>query len=149
MKKFLIVFSLVLLGSSLNVDFASAQYDDEDKYPEIKMKIVVQEILNAFQRGDATDLHKFISREWLNENDINVNNYKINNYSPTGYSILSYFDRYVAAEIGGESWSHLLIFKFIDEDGEYRVIPKGISEASNDYIDPWYSVSEYISSGEK
>ena len=147
MKKFLIVFSLVLLGSALNINLANAQ--DEDKYPEIKMKIVVQEILNAFQRGDASNLHKYISHEWLDENNIKVNNYKINNYYPTHYTILCYFDRYAAAEIGGEEWSHLLVFKFIDEDGEYRVVPKGISEASNEYIDPWYSVGEYMSSDGK
>ena len=37
----------------------------------------------------------------------------------------------------------ILVFKFIDEDGVYRIIPKGISNASNDYIDPWYDVQQY------
>jgi hypothetical protein len=28
----------------------------------------------------------------------------------------------------------------------YRVVPRGISEASKDYIDPWWSVKDYLCS---
>ena len=82
--------------------------------------------------------------EWLDENNVDIKNYKINSYAPTYYDIQLMFDRYVIAEIGGDSWAHMLVFKFINEDGTYRLIPKGISTVSEDYIDPWYDVKSYI-----
>ncbi|MCB0721136.1 MAG: hypothetical protein KDC42_02425 [Ignavibacteriae bacterium] len=123
--------------------FANAQ--SEEVYPPLKMKIVVQEILNSFQMSSVStsSIGKHISQEWLEENNINLKNYNINSYAPTSYEIELIFDRYVVAQIRGESWGHLLVFKFIDEDGVYRIIPKGISSASNDYIDPWYDVQQY------
>ena len=123
--------------------FANAQ--SEEVYPPLKMKIVVQEILNSFQMSSVStsSIGKHISQEWLEENNINLKNYNINSYAPTSYEIELIFDRYVVAQIRGESWGHLLVFKFIDEDGVYRIIPKDISSASNDYIDPWYDVQQY------
>lgn len=138
MKKFLLLFLFIAVPV-----IASAQ--DDEVYPPVKMKIVVQEILNAFQMNSVStsSIGKHISQEWIDEYEINLRNYKINSYSPTSYEIELIFDRYVVAQIKGEGWGHLLVFKFIDEDGVYRVIPKGISSSSKDYIDPWYDVQQY------
>ncbi len=135
-KLLLIIFMIIPLS-------AQAQYDEP--YPPIKMQIVVQEVLNAFksQAISTSVLGKYISLEWLDENNLDVKDFKINSYAPTYYDIQLMFDRYVIAEIGGDSWSHLLVFKFINEDGVYRLIPRGISTVSEDYIDPWYEVKSY------
>lgn len=135
---------LFLLVVFLTVPFA-ANAQDEEVYPELKMKIVVQEVLNAFKMSSVSTstIGKHISNEWLQDNEIQLANYKINSYSPEEYNIVAIYDRYVVATVGGQDWEHLLIFKFINEDGVYRLIPKGISSAENSYIDPWYYVSEY------
>lgn len=138
MKKFLLLIVFIAVPM-----IANAQ--DEEVYPPLKLKIVAQEILNAFQMNSVStsSIGKHISQEWIEENEIQLNKYKINSYSPTSYEIGPIFDRYVIAQISGDSWGHLLVFKFINEDGVYRIIPKGISTASNDYIDPWYDVWQY------
>lgn len=139
MKKFLSLFLFIVVPV-----IANAQ-DNEDVYPPLKMKIVAQEILNAFQISavSTSSIGKHISHEWLEENEIQLNNFKINSYNPTSYEIGPIFDRYVMAQINGDGWGHMLIFKFINEDGVYRIIPMGISTSSNDYIDPWYQVQQY------
>jgi hypothetical protein len=144
MKKLFLLFVFVVLPV-----LANAQ--DEEVYPPLKMKIVTQEILNAFQISSVStsSLGKFISQEWIEDEGIQLKNYNINSYSPTSYDILMIFDRYVVAEISGDGWSHLLLFKFIDEDGVYRIIPGGISESSSDYIDPWYEVKQYTTEDSK
>ena len=144
MKKLFLLFLFVAVPM-----IANAQEDEV--YPPLKMKIVTQEILNAFQISSVStsSLGKFISQEWIEDNGIQLKNYNINSYSPTGYDILLIFDRYVVAEISGESWSHILVFKFINEDGVYRIIPRGVSEASKDYIDPWYDVKQYAGDDSK
>lgn len=138
MKKFLLLIVFIAVPMIVNAQ-------DEEVYPPLKMKIVAQEILNAFQINSVStsSIGKHISQEWLEENEVQLSKYKINSYSPTSYEIGPIFDRYVFAQIGGEGWGHLLIFKFINEDGVYRIIPKGISTASSDYIDPWYDVWQY------
>jgi uncharacterized protein YacL (UPF0231 family) len=135
---------LLLLLFVLMLPFA-ANAQDEEVYPELKMKIVVQEVLNAFKMSSVSTstIGKHISNEWLQDNEIQLANYKINSYSPEEYNIVAIYDRYVIATVGGQDWEHMLIFKFINEDGVYRLIPKGFSPAGNDYIDPWYAVTEY------
>ncbi|MFC2093420.1 hypothetical protein ACFLSV_05920 [Bacteroidota bacterium] len=115
-----------------------------DDLSAFKMEMVTSKILDLFTNSDQDKLREYISVKWLEKEKLDVNAFKINNYYPDFYNILFSTSDVVIAEIGGEEWKHLLIFKFVDEDGEYRVIPKGISQASNDYIDPWWDVREYI-----
>ncbi len=111
-----------------------------------KMEKVTKEILEIMVKGDnaGEKLRKYISDEWLDNKKLNVKKYLINNYSPESYEVLYSSGDVCIATIGGSSWKHLLAFKFTEEYGMYRVIPRGISEASNDYIDPWSYVKDYI-----
>ena len=114
-----------------------------------KMEQLTKEILEVFVKDvgeKSVMLRKYISDEWLDKKNINVKKYKINNYSPEYYNIIYTGCDVCIAIIGGKSWAHLLVFKFTDEWGAYRVIPRGISEASSDYIDPWWSVKDYLCS---
>ncbi|MCI0450698.1 MAG: hypothetical protein L0Y79_13130 [Chlorobi bacterium] len=114
-----------------------------------KMEQVAKEILDLFIKdaGEKSNLlRKHISEQWLDKKNINVKKFKINNYSPEYYNIIYTGCDVCLAVIGGSSWAHLLVFKFTEEWGAYRVIPKGISEASSDYIDPWWTVKDYICS---
>jgi len=114
-----------------------------------KMEQLTKEILDVFVKDvgeKSVMLRKYISDEWLDKKNINVKKYKINNYSPEYYNIIYTGCDVCIAIIGGKSWAHLLVFKFTDEWGAYRVIPRGISEASSDYIDPWWSVKDYLCS---
>lgn len=142
MKKLFLLIALVMAFITMPL---AANAQDEDVYPELKMKIVAQEVLNAFKMNSVSTstIGKHLSHEWLEEEGIQLANYKINSYSPEEYEIIAIYDRYVIATVGGAEWEHLLIFKFINEDGVYRLIPKGISPAENSYIDPWYAITEY------
>ena len=110
-----------------------------------KMKRITGDILDIFVSGESDPLRKYISRDWLRKKDIDVQDYKINNYSPTFYDIHYAGGDICVATIGGESWMHLLIFKFTNELGNYRVVPRGFAEVNEEYIDPWWHVSSYIS----
>jgi hypothetical protein len=118
---------------------------DKSGLNEKKMKKVTGEILDIFMDGNSDNLRKYISHEWLDEKDIDIRKYKINNYSPKFYDIHYAGGDICVATIGGESWLHLVIFKFTNERGIYRVVPRGFAEASKDYIDPWWYVSPYVS----
>ena len=114
-----------------------------------KMEQLTKEILDVFVKDvgeKSVMLRKYISDEWLDKKNINVKKYKVNNYSPEYYNIIYTGCDVCIAIIGGKSWAHLLVFKFTDEWGAYKVIPRGISEASSDYIDPWWSVKDYLCS---
>ncbi len=115
-----------------------------------KMEKVTGEILDIMVKGDnaSTKLRKYISEDWLEGKRLNVKKYNINNYSPDSYNIIYAGGDICVATIGGSSWQHLLVFKFTEEYGQYKVIPRGISEASADYIDPWNFVNDYICSSE-
>jgi hypothetical protein len=110
------------------------------------MTKVTSEILDIFKNGNTEQLRKYISHDWLDENNINVSKYKINNYSPTYYEILLAAGDKCGAIIGGETWAHFIVFKFTNEYGAYRVVPLGISSVSSEYIDPWWSVRTYVCS---
>ncbi len=113
-----------------------------------KMEQVTKEILDQMVKGDnaSEKLRKYISEDWLEGKRLNVKKYLINNYSPENYEIVFTGGDICVATIGGKSWKHLLVFKFTEEYGKYKVIPKGISEASSEYIDPWNYVKDYICS---
>ncbi len=113
-----------------------------------KMEQVTKEILDQMVKGDnaSEKLRKYISEDWLEGKRLNVKRYLINNYSPENYEIVFTGGDICVATIGGKSWKHLLVFKFTEEYGKYKVIPKGISEASSEYIDPWNYVKDYICS---
>lgn len=119
-----------------------------DDLNQKKMEQVTKEILDMMVKGENTseNLRKYISEDWLEAKRLNVKKYLINNYSPESYEILYSGSDVCVATIGGSSWKHLLIFKFTEEYGKYKVIPKGISEASGEYIDPWFYVKDYICS---
>ncbi|MBL8016186.1 MAG: hypothetical protein JNK43_02860 [Ignavibacteria bacterium] len=115
-----------------------------------KMEKTTKEILDLMVKGDdpSAKLRKYISEDWLDSKRLNVKKYNINNYSPESYNIVYSGGDICVATIGGSSWQHLLVFKFTEEYGQYRVIPRGISEASSDYIDPWNYVKDYICSSD-
>lgn len=140
----LLKFTLLALILTLAVNFITKADDLNTK----KMEKVTKEILDMMVKGDnaGEKLRKYISDEWLEKKNINVKKYLINNYSPETFEIVYSGGDVCVATIGGASWQHLLVFKFTEEFGSYRVIPKGISEASSDYIDPWNYVKDYVCS---
>lgn len=119
-----------------------------DDLNQKKMEQTAKDILEMMVKQDNTseNLRKYISEDWLDTKRLNIKKYLVNNYSPESYEILYSGADVVVATIGGSSWKHLLIFKFTEEYGKYKVIPKGISEASGEYIDPWFYVKDYICS---
>jgi len=139
------LFFAILFLTLLSAGVKEIKADDLNKN---KMEQVTRAILDIFVNGpgDKNELRKYISEEWLDKKNINIKKYKINNYSPEKYDIVYTGADVCIATIGGASWAHLLVFKFTEEYGKYRVIPLGISKASSDYIDPWYSVTDYICS---
>ena len=139
MKKIFIVLLLVSIAAATT--YSKPATDDLSPF---KMEMVTVKILDLLMSPEKDKLRDFISKAWLEEEGLDVYGYKINNYYPDFYNILFSTSDVVIAEIGGDGWTHVLIFKFTDEDGEYRVIPKGISMASEDYLDPWWDVWEYI-----
>ncbi|MCC6866239.1 MAG: hypothetical protein IT280_08795 [Ignavibacteria bacterium] len=134
--------SVLIFFFALNL---SIKADDLNKK---KMEQVTKEILDLMVKGDnaSEKLRKYISEEWLEDKKINVKKYLINNYSPESYDIIYSGGDICIATIGGSEWKHLLVFKFTEEYGFYKVVPLGISEASSDYIDPWNYVKDYICS---
>jgi hypothetical protein len=114
-----------------------------DLNPE-KMKKITGEICDIFVSGKSDNLRKYISRDWLREKDLDVQDYKINNYSPKYYDIHYAGGDICVTTIGGDGWMHLVIFKFINETGVYRVVPRGFADSNKEYIDPWWYVSSYI-----
>lgn len=138
--RFYMVFLALIFALNINV-----KADDLNKK---KMEQVTKEILDMMVSGINTSekLRKYISEDWLEGKRLNVKKYLINNYSPESYNIIYSGGDICIATIGGSSWQHLLVFKYTEEYGQYKVIPKGISEASSEYIDPWSYVKDYICS---
>ena len=138
-------YKKTVIISFLLVCAAFIKADDLNKN---KMEKITKDILDVFVNnnlGEKSDyLRKYISTEWLEKKRLDVKKYKINNYSPDSYEILYTGGDVCLAVIAGSSWSHLVVFKFTEEGANYRVVPRGISEASSDYIDPWYFVKDYI-----
>lgn len=135
--------SLILLITIIATVASYSKPINDDLIPS-KMTNVTTEILDLFTSSDQDKLRKYISKSWLKKDGLDIKDYAINSYYPDDYLILWSTSNIVIVEIGGEEWKHLLIFKFVDEDGVYRVIPKGLSIGGNDYIDPWWDVREYI-----
>lgn len=136
-----------LILSVLVFAFLFSQGVKADDLNTKKMEQATKNILDVFasDSGDKSDLlRKYISDEWLEKKNIKIKKYSINNYSPEYYNIVYTGCDVCIAVIGGKSWAHLLVFKFTEEYDAYRVIPRGISEASSDYIDPWWSVKDYL-----
>ncbi len=140
----LINYTILVLFLAVTLNFSVKADDLNSK----KMEQVTREILDLMIKGNdpGEKLRKYISEEWLEGKRLNVKKYKINNYSPEAYDIIYSGGDVCIATIGGTSWQHLLVFKFTEEYGAYKVIPRGISDASSDYIDPWNFVKDYICS---
>jgi len=143
LKTLLIFLLAVILSGAEVLSIPSAASGKADLNPE-KMKKITGDILDIFVNGKSDNLRKYISRDWLREKDIDVQDYSINNYSPKHYDIHYAGGDICVATISGEGWMHLVIFKFTNETGTYRVVPRGFAEASKEYIDPWWYVSSYI-----
>lgn len=110
-----------------------------------KMKDVTEDVLELFVNNNPDErLRNYISNEWLEDKKINLSKYSINYYVPEEYKILTASGNICVAVISGKSWKHLIIFKFTEERSTYRLIPKGISKVTGEYIDPWWEVYEYI-----
>ena len=139
MRNAILILLLTFIATATS--YSKPIYDD---LIPAKMTNVTSEILDLFTNPDQVKLRDYISKSWLKKEGLNINAYAINSYYPDDYVILCATSNIVVVEIGGEEWKHLLIFKFIDEGGIYRVIPKGISMGGNDYLDPWWDVREYI-----
>lgn len=138
----IIKFTLLALIFVFAVNLQTLAEDLNSK----KMEQVTKEMLDMMVKGsDASNkLRKYISEDWLESKKINIKKYLINNYSPETFEIVYSGGDICIATIGGSSWQHLLVFKFTEEYGAYKVIPRGISEASSDYIDPWNYVKDYL-----
>ncbi len=140
LKVVIIIFFTILLNKTY-----SAQRSDD--LNERKMKDVTKQILEIF-KGNIPDkskeLSKYISEDWVESKKVKLKDYYINFYSPDRYEIIAASGNVCIVSIGGESWQHLLIFKFTEEYGAYKLIPMGFSKSSTGYIDPWYAVKEWI-----
>lgn len=140
--KFILIFIIFL-----NLPLLS--YHKNEELSPRKMKKVTEEILNIFISSKTEGLRKYISKQWLDDERLNIEKFLINNYSPEFFNIITASGDECVAIIVGSSWKHLLVFKFTNESGIYRVIPKGISRVNDDYIDPWSEVFEYICTDSK
>jgi hypothetical protein len=139
-KIVIIIFFSVLI----NKTYSTERSDDLN---EQKMKEVTKQILELFKGNNpdkSKELSKYISEDWVEAKKVKLKDYYINYYSPDHYEIIAATSNVCIAIIGGESWQHLLVFKFTEELGAYKLIPMGFSKASKGYIDPWYSVKERI-----
>jgi hypothetical protein len=137
--------SLLLLALLLFLPAASfAKENPDDDLSPLKMESAARKFLDSFVKGTTNSLKRYISEDWIDENNIKMSRYTLNSYSPESYEILFNTSNVVVAVIKGESWAHLMMFKFADEGGTYRLIPKGISTVSSEYIDPWWDVVEYF-----
>lgn len=118
----------------------------QDKFDHFKMEFITQDILTSFVNQNPESLKKYISHEWLEKNEVDISDKIINNYLPQYYNILFIKENIVVAKIGSNeyNWAHLLMFVFTIEDGEYRLVPKGISDVDENYIDPWNEVSPMV-----
>lgn len=142
MKKILIPFLTLLFLLSLRL-YAVERTED---LSSAKMIQTTKEILELFKNGKSDKLKDYISEDWLESKHLNIKKYKVNNYTPEFYEVLFASGDICIATIGGSSWKHLLAFKFTEERGQYKVIPRGISDVSSNYIDPWQYVKDYICS---
>jgi hypothetical protein len=115
-----------------------------DELSPEEMKRVTSEMLDIFISGKTGDLQQYISHQWLKDKNINISEYKISSYSPVRYYIAFALSNVCVAMLYCSSWTHLLVFKFTDENGTYRVIPRGINEGDNEYIDPWWDIEMYV-----
>ncbi len=136
-----IKISIITLLLSILSNLSFAQMDGLN---EFKMKETTKKILEIFKDSKAGNLKDYISDEWLEKKKINIRKYQINNYGPKEFEVLCASGDVCVATLGGESWKHLVIFKFTEEYGKYKVIPRGVSESNNEYIDPWWFVKDYI-----
>ncbi len=139
----ILLFIFFLSAILASCSFTKAKADDLNT---ARMEKATKEILEIFmsKTSNPKDLRKYISGEWLDKKNINLKDFKINTYFPDHYSILTSSADICIVTLGGDSWEHLLIFKFTDEDGMYKVVPMSISKSSSDYIDPWWYVDEFI-----
>lgn len=128
----------------LLIFLTSLSFSQIDGLSEKKMKETTKQILEIFKDSKAGNLKDYISDEWIDKKNINLKKYKINNYTPEEFEVLVASGDLCVATIGGKSWKHLVAFRFTEEYGKYKVIPKGISESSSDYVDPWWFVKDYV-----
>ena len=137
---------LTLLLSILFLCLPAGLYakGNPDDLSPAKMESVARRFLDSFVKGTTNTLKKHISEDWVDENNIKMSKYTLNSYAPESYEILFNTGNVVVAVIRGETWAHLMMFKFTDEGGTYRLMPKGVSSVSSDYIDPWWEVVEYF-----
>lgn len=135
---------LLLLGLFLYLPAGSYAKENPDDLSPAKMESVAKRFLDSFVKGTTNTLKKHISEDWVDENNIKMSKYTLNSYAPETYEILFTTSNVVVAVIKGESWAHLMMFKFTDEGGTYRLMPKGVSKVSAEYIDPWWEVVEYF-----
>jgi len=139
-RKTIVITFLLICAAFINADDLNTK----------KMEKITKEILDVFVSTTISEksdyLRKYISEDWLDRKKLDVKKYKINNYSPDHYDIIYSGGDVCIASIGGSSWVHLLVFKFTEEGFNYKVVPKGISTASSNYIDPWYYVKDYLCS---
>ena len=91
-----------------------------------RMKRTAAQILYLFKSGKTENLHNFISERWISRNRISdIKAYKINSYTPEYYDIYAVSGNIVVAEIGSnnKSWVHILVLRFTEEEGQYKLIP--------------------------
>ena len=144
MKIFLRILIIIFFAILINNTYSAEKSDDLN---EKKMKDVTKQILELFKGNNpdkSKELSKYISEDWVETKKVKLKDYYINYYSPDHYEIIAASGNLCIAIIGGDSWQHLLVFKFTEEYGAYKLIPMGFSKASKGYIDPWYSVKERI-----
>lgn len=144
MKIFLRIVIIIFFAILIKETYSIERSDDLN---EKKMKEVTKQILELFKDNNpdkSKELSKYISEDWVEAKKVKLKDYYINYYSPDHYEIITAGGNICIAIIGGDSWQHLLVFKFTEEFGAYKLIPMGFSKASKGYIDPWYSVKERI-----
>jgi hypothetical protein len=97
---------------------------------------VVEKFLKEMVDGDEDGMKKFISPEWLEDNDIDIDDYQVNAYSPTSFTVTKVKGSKVTVKIlfsGGST--HKLMFKVSEEDDKYYIVPGSYDE--DEWIHPW------------
>lgn len=119
-----------------------ANVDSEEDDPQ---KALVDEFLKLMceDKHDGYALMKYISPEYIDDNDLDEDDYQVNTYYPKDYSIENSKNGNVVTKIWGKnkSWIHKLTFKVVKENGKYYLYPGSHSDS---YIDPWYKITTFV-----
>lgn len=139
MKKFLFTLICFFFSCAMVFSQKSSSGEKEKQFVSDYLQIMVG------RTTSNKDLMAYIDPSYFKKNKLKKKDFTINSYTPVDFSIENYNTetKLVDAKIWGKdrSWVHSIHFKVVETKGKLYFIP---GRHSKDYIDPWYSVEDYI-----